>query len=128
MTFMNPYIKFCKYPEECSFWKELFKPQPSPFIKVINKEIYKTWNGEALIRFKWKKYGRYHYYIIWMQFFVLLGCFTIATTIPESSISDDTRKKLFTASIIFGIYHIFNEVRQLIYDCEDWLKEPWNMI
>src|SRR6185295_3864093 len=51
ITFINPYLKFNKYPKEYSWRNELLWPQSSPFVKTINKEIYKTWNGEALIKF-----------------------------------------------------------------------------
>src|SRR5262249_14179540 len=80
ITFMNPYIKFVNYPQLQNYpllqnhlqnypslqyyiyWLlELIKPQPSPFVETINRDIYKTWNGEALINFKWDTYGKYYY-------------------------------------------------------------------
>jgi hypothetical protein len=59
VTFMIPYIKFVSAPQNYSWWRELIKPQPSPFVETINREIYKTWNGEALINFKWNLYGAF---------------------------------------------------------------------
>jgi len=126
ITFMIPYIKFVNYPQKHA-WREFIRPQPSPFIKTINREIYKTWNGEALINFKWKTYGRYYYIIIWMEFFDLLGCFTIATTLSDDFISEDIRKRLSTASIILGLYHVFNEIRQIIYNPKEWIHDFWNI-
>jgi len=75
ITFIVPYIKFVSYPQEHGWWwwwRELIKPQPSPFVKTINREIYKTWNGEALINFKWNLFGIYYYAIIWIMFTVYL--------------------------------------------------------
>ncbi|CAG8543339.1 15511_t:CDS:2 [Funneliformis caledonium] len=58
ITFIIPYFKFVSYPQKYSWWKELIKPQPSPFVETISRDIYKTMNGEALIIFKWNSYGK----------------------------------------------------------------------
>ncbi len=42
---------------------------------MIYSTVYKTWNGEVLINFKWNSYGKYYYIAIWIEFFALLGCF-----------------------------------------------------
>jgi hypothetical protein len=136
ITFMNPYIKFVTYPQgpqgHDSYWwwwlRDLIKPKPSPFVKTINEDVYKTCNGEALIKFKWNKYGFRYYILIWMQFFALLGCFTAAATIPKDGLSDDNRKNLFKATIVLGISFILHELRQLTYDYADWFDDPWNII
>ncbi len=113
ITFMIPYIKFISYPQEYNWWRELvFIPQPSPFVKTITYDIYKTWNGEALINFKWNLYGKYYYFVIWIMFTALLGCFTAATTFSEDYISEDIRKRLFFVSAYLGIIHISFEYRQ----------------
>ena len=65
---------------------------------------------------------------MWMQFFALLGCFTVAVTLSDDFISEDIRKRLLTASIILGIYHIINEIRQIIYDPWEWIHDYWNII
>ncbi len=49
ITLIVPYIKFVSYPQEYRWWWELIKPQSSPFVNTINIDIYKTWNGEALL-------------------------------------------------------------------------------
>ena len=49
ITFIIPYIKFISYPQDYNWWKELIKPKPSPFVETITNDIYKTWNGEALL-------------------------------------------------------------------------------
>jgi len=125
ITFIVPYIKFVSYPQEYTWW-ELIKPQSSPFVKTINREIYKTWNGEALINFKWNLYGIYYYAIIWIMFAALLACFTVAITFPEEFISEEIRKRLLIASIILGSIHLTFEIRQFIYDPIKWIFDTWN--
>ncbi|CAG8489395.1 9672_t:CDS:10 [Funneliformis caledonium] len=102
ITFMIPYIKFVSYPEDYDWIEELFHPQPSPFIETISSEIYKTWGGEALINFKWNSFGKYYFAIIWMEFAILLGCFTTAATLSEDYLTEDIKKNLFIASIILA--------------------------
>jgi len=108
ITFFIPYIKFSSYPKEYSWWKELIKPLPSPFVKTMNRKIYKTWNGEALINFKWKTYGKYYYAGIWIAFIALLGCFTAATFYEDYEDSpENIRNLLLIISIILGFIHFF---------------------
>ncbi|GBB98779.1 hypothetical protein RclHR1_03320005 [Rhizophagus clarus] len=126
INFMDPYIKFVNYPQEYNWFVELFKPKSSPFVKAINRDIYKTWNGEILIDFKWNKYGKYYYLVIWIGFILLLGCFTAAATISKQYIDDNIRNKLLIASIIFGFIHLSFEVRQFIYDPIKWSGDFWN--
>ncbi|CAG8648480.1 647_t:CDS:2 [Funneliformis caledonium] len=80
-------------------WWELIKPKSSPFVDTINREIYKTWNGEALINFKWNIYG---------------------------NISKDIRNRLLKATIVLGIIHLNFELRQIYYDSIKWFIDPWN--
>jgi hypothetical protein len=127
ITFMNPYIKFINYPQDYKWFLELIRPQPSPFTKTISKDIYKTWNGEALINFKWNTFGKYYYAMIWILFIALLGCFTATATIPQKYINDDVRKQLFIASIILGFIHLSFEVHQLIYYSTKWFYNFWNI-
>src|SRR5581483_3713918 len=110
-TFIIPYINFVTYPDYqynglVSWLLEFYFPKPSPFAKTINKEIYKTWNGEALINFKWNLYGRNYYFAIWILFTAFLMCFTAATTFTEDLIPDNTRSQLLIASIILGFIHL----------------------
>ncbi|RGB28686.1 hypothetical protein C1646_767546 [Rhizophagus diaphanus] len=49
ITFMIPYINFVNYSKDYSWLLELIRPQPSPFTETINRNIYKTWNGEKHI-------------------------------------------------------------------------------
>ncbi|PKY51141.1 hypothetical protein RhiirA4_496374 [Rhizophagus irregularis] len=127
ITFLVPYIKFVNYPQNYNWLMEFFiRPKPNPFVKTINRAIYETWGGEAMINFKWEKYGRYYYAIIWIIFAALLGCFTAATTLSEDYISEKDRKILYISSIFLGIIHLIIELRQFIFDPIAWISDPWN--
>ncbi|POG77513.1 hypothetical protein GLOIN_2v796793 [Rhizophagus irregularis DAOM 181602=DAOM 197198] len=123
---MVPYIKFVNYPQDYKWVWELIRPQPSPFAETINREIYKTWTGEALINFKWNTYGKYYYAIIWIGFIALLGCFTIVA-IPQQHIDYTIQKQLLITSIILGFIHLSFEIRQIIYNPVKWIRDIWNL-
>ncbi|PKY42634.1 hypothetical protein RhiirA4_456466 [Rhizophagus irregularis] len=125
ITFVNPYIKFVNYPKDYNWFLELIWPQSSPFVETMNRDIYRTWNGEVLINFKWEHYGKYYYAIIWIRFIAFLGCFTAAATI--SDINDDIRNRLLIVSIILGFIHLSFEVRQIIYNPIKWIRDFWNI-
>ncbi|RGB43102.1 hypothetical protein C1646_809525, partial [Rhizophagus diaphanus] len=126
IIFMIPYINFVNYSKDYNWFLELIRPQPSPFTKSINRNIYKTWNGEALINFKWNAFGKYYYAIIWILFMTLLGCFTAAATIPQQYINEEIRQQLFIASIILGFIHLIFEIRQFFYNITKWFYNFWN--
>ncbi|PKY57934.1 hypothetical protein RhiirA4_511244 [Rhizophagus irregularis] len=128
IMFMVPYFKFINYQQRDNWFLELFYPQTNPFVETTaNKDIYDTWNGEAIINFKWNTYGKYYYSIIWIGFLALLGCFTAAATIPQQYIDDDVRKNLLVASIVIGFIHLIFEVRQFIYGPFKWILDFWNI-
>jgi hypothetical protein len=124
IIFTNPYIKFVNYPKEYNWFKELIKPQPSSFVKTINKDIYKTWNGKALLNFKWKTYGIYYHLLIWIGYITLLACFNAAAIISQQ----DIQKRLLITSIILGSIYLILEVRQFIYDPIGWIYDFLNII
>jgi hypothetical protein len=124
---MNPYIKFVNYPQEYNWFKELIRPQSSSFTKIISKDIYKTWNGETLIDFKWNNYGKHYYALIWIGYMAFLGCFTVVATISQQYIDAGTQNHLLIASIILGFIHMSFEVRQFIYDPIKWVHNIWNI-
>ena len=79
--------------------------------------MYGTFNGESLIYFKWNLYGKYYYYVlIWGLFSAFLGCFVTATIAYKGVITmtEDDRNQLLIASIVLGIIHLINEIRQFI--------------
>jgi hypothetical protein len=121
-----PYIDYSCYPLEYTFWKELFYPQSNAFVNTCKKEFYTNWNGEAIINFKWKKFGRMYYFIIWLLFMIFLICFTIASY-PTNSITQEVRISLYQTSIAFGFFHlIFFELRQFILDPKKYFS-IWNL-
>ncbi|RIA84298.1 hypothetical protein C1645_832487 [Glomus cerebriforme] len=126
VVFIVPYIKYSCYPLKYSWWKEIFYPQPSEFVKDCEKEFYTNWNGEAIINFKWEKFGRAYYFAIWLIFIVFLVCFTIASY-PTNSISQEIRIKLHKTSIAFGIFHLIFELRQFIWRPITYVISIWNL-
>ena len=115
LRFVVPFPGYMTYPKNYKWYKELFQPQPSSFSQSQNSEIYKTWNGEAMINFKWRVFGRYYYAIIWIFFVIYLVSFTLAS-IPSDIINGENRKKLFMASIILGLIHLSFELRKFFYN------------
>ncbi|PKY30586.1 hypothetical protein RhiirB3_474883 [Rhizophagus irregularis] len=120
--FASPYINFVNYPKDYKWYSELFWPQPSLFIETINSDIYKTWSGEALLNFKWKKYGAIYHALIWSGYLILLVCFNVAARISQQEYVD-IQKKLLKISTIFGFIYLSFEVRQLIYDPIKWILD-----
>ncbi len=59
-----------------------------------------------------------------MEFTILLGCFTAATSLSEEFIY--IRKQLLIASIILGFHHSTIEFRHFIYDPIKWIFVPRN--
>jgi hypothetical protein len=125
IIFMSPYIKFVNYPKDYNWFLELIWPQPSPFVETINRDIYRTWNGEVLINFKWNNYGKYYYAIILIGFLALLGCFNVAATLTDIDVN--VRNQLLIATIILGFIHLSFEVRQIIYNPIKWIRDFWNI-
>jgi hypothetical protein len=128
ITFINPYIKFLGYPSDWNWVSELIRPQPSPFVETITVDIYSTFNGESLINFKWNLYGKYYYAFIWVMFTALLGCFTAATSISTNilPLTNDNKWYLLIASITLGFIHLFNDIRQFLFNPGKWIRDPWN--
>ncbi|POG58163.1 hypothetical protein GLOIN_2v1733243, partial [Rhizophagus irregularis DAOM 181602=DAOM 197198] len=44
--------------------------------------------------------------VIWISFMVLLGCFTVAATVPQQYIDKNIQNQLFITSIILGFIHL----------------------
>ncbi|RGB27822.1 hypothetical protein C1646_768604 [Rhizophagus diaphanus] len=108
-----PYIDYSRYPSKYSSWKEIFYPQSSVFVNTCKKEFYSNWNGEAIINFKWKAFGRIYYFIIWLIFMVFLVCFTIASY-PTNSITQKVHLSAYLSATIASIYWIKYD------DIPDW--------
>ncbi|RIB29536.1 hypothetical protein C2G38_1101001 [Gigaspora rosea] len=121
-----PLPKFISYPESYNTWSELWNPLPSNFIKSIDGELYKYWNCEALLNFKWNTYGRKYYLTIWLFYIILLGCFTMAAT-KSNEISLNSLTSLLQATFIFGIWHLMIEFRKFTYSPLNYIMDFWNL-
>ncbi|KAF0464571.1 transient receptor potential cation channel subfamily a member 1-like [Gigaspora margarita] len=120
-----PLPKFNSYPSTYNFWKELISPSCSSFTRYEASELYKWWNGEALLNFKWNSYGKYYYAAIWLFFSFFMGSFLIVSTL-SNEISVSCQKLLLVATIFLGFLHLTFEIRQLIYSPLAWAIDPWN--
>ncbi len=120
LIFLIPFPYYVSYPSKYNWFKDLFNPQPSPFIETDNIEFYKTWNGEALIDFKWRVYGIYYYLGIWLLHIIFLTIFIIASRIP------DVRNYFLAAFIVFGCFNLLIEIRQFFWNPLKWLLDFWN--
>jgi len=126
ITFMASYVKFSNYPQDYNWLLEFIRPQPSPFVETITKEIYKTWAGEAIINFKWNTYGKVYYMCIWMLFSIYFLIFTIVATAPQQYFDKSVRDSLLIMSIFLGYFHLSIEIRQFIYNPNKWIHNYWN--
>jgi hypothetical protein len=123
-----PFPNYITYPKEYSFFKELFyKPESSPFSKTQINEFYKTWNGEAIINFKWRLFGGYYYAAIWFLFTIFLICFTLASSVSSKIINTKEKEYLLILSIFFGFIHLSFEFRQFIWSPKKWILSIWNL-
>ena len=120
-----PYVNCSCYPLDYSWWKEILYPQSSVFIGTCKKEFYTNWNGEAIICFKWEKFGRFYYFAIWLKFMIFLVCFTIASH-PTNSITQEVRIELYQTSIAFGFLHLIFELKQFIWNPKKYVSSVWN--
>ncbi|EXX57104.1 hypothetical protein RirG_210140 [Rhizophagus irregularis DAOM 197198w] len=120
--FTTPYINFVNYPKDYNWFSELFWPQSSPFIETINSDIYKTWSGEALLNFKWNRYGKRYYIFIWSGYLILLVCFNVAARISQQEYVG-IQKELLKISTLFGFIYLSFEVRQFIYNPIKWIRD-----
>ncbi|KAF0554415.1 nudt9 protein [Gigaspora margarita] len=120
-----PLPKFNTYPIIYNSWKELILPGSSTFTKYGYSELYKWWNGEVLLNFKWNTYGKYYFYMIWGFFSNFMGCFLIVSTL-SNELSETAQNQLLIATIFFGAIHLTFEIRQFIYSPLAYLIDPWN--
>ena len=96
---MVPFPNFLTYPNDYNFFRELINPKSSPFsLSSQNHELYKTWNGEAIINFKWRVYGGCYYGAIWVLYTVYYACFLFGAS-SKSTVSYD--RKIFYTSTIY---------------------------
>ncbi|GET00432.1 hypothetical protein GLOIN_2v1841250 [Rhizophagus clarus] len=123
-----PFPNYLTYPKEYNSFEEFLNPKPSPFSNTRNNnEFYKTWNGEAIINFKWSLFGKHYYALIWFLFTTFLVCFTLASSVSSKAINAK-KNDLLISSIILGFVHLSFEIRQFIWNPKEWILNVWNLI
>ena len=109
-------------------WNEfLYKPKSTLFCNVDSNDLYRWWNFAAIIDFKWRNFGRYYYYFIWLLYTIFSLCFALASTLDQNLISDTNRKVLFVISIILGFMHLYFEIQQFLWKPKIYIKDFWNL-
>ncbi|KAF0431414.1 nudt9 protein [Gigaspora margarita] len=121
------YITYNENEESDNFLKRLFKPRSSHFIKIEDTTLYKTWNGEALINFKWDTFGRKYYYIIWMVYLIFSGSFIIVATFSDD-ISWPCQKILLITTTVLGFWYLFVEIRDITSSFKVYIETSWNYL
>ncbi|CAG8502309.1 5498_t:CDS:2, partial [Scutellospora calospora] len=120
-----PLPKFVNYPKNYNTWDEIKNPSPSYFTDSIDLELYKYWNGEALINFKWNTYGLKYYLVSWSLYTLFLCCYTSVATLSDIMTTGEQNFLLYMA-IFLGIIHLLHEFRQFIHSPNEYIKSPWN--
>ncbi|CAG8511610.1 15297_t:CDS:2 [Dentiscutata heterogama] len=124
---MIPALNFATYPEVYSPFKELIFLPKIPFNILHTSNYYKWWNVKALINFKWNKYGKYYYYMIWAIYSIFMCCFAIVATISQNEISSSDQVILLNFTIFLGIFFIIIEIRQFLYDPKRYMTDFLNL-
>ncbi|CAG8602070.1 8208_t:CDS:2, partial [Paraglomus occultum] len=131
LTFIVPLPKYCNYPENYSFWRDAIFPASSPFVNgtLNNKSVfYQTWDGEAIINFKWKTFGSMYYKFIGFTFLVYFLLFSLVVSHTEEFMAEDRRRRLLYATVLTGCWHIHFELRQFIWSPSRYITSVWNWI
>ncbi|CAI2184135.1 16237_t:CDS:2 [Funneliformis geosporum] len=127
ISFVIPYLGFTTYPSKYSFWMDFIKPKDNQFVTLDDDQaFYESWNAEALLNFKWHTFGRYYYCLFWGFFTMFLLSFGIVSTLSSSVISNVGIDRFLFISIILGLFHIFHEVRQIVWNWYKYITDPWN--
>jgi hypothetical protein len=90
------------------------------------KEFYKDLNGEAIVDFKWKTFGRYYYFLIWLIFTAFQISF-ITGSLNLSFKTDHIQTQLYKTTIIIGFVQLYFELRQFIWDSIEYIHSIWNL-
>ncbi|GBC51227.2 hypothetical protein GLOIN_2v1781616 [Rhizophagus irregularis DAOM 181602=DAOM 197198] len=97
------------------------------FVNMQIPDIYSDWNGEALINFKWFKFGRNYYHGIWLLYTIFLLTFTLASTKPTGFISSANQKILFIISVVLGFFQLLIlEIQIFLRHPKKYTLNPWN--
>src|SRR5438045_2459149 len=126
-----------------NFWSEfLCKPKSIRFCNVDSENFYKWWNFAAIIDFKWRDFGKFYYCWIWFFYTIFILCFILATTKPselnyDPELTDSEYSVdytgffpvwiLFIISSLFGLGHLFFEIRQCLWKPKQYFSDAWNL-
>jgi hypothetical protein len=128
ITLVVPLPKFASYNTNYNFFEDFIRPESNGFIEQEYYDLYKCWNGEALLHFKWHTFGKYYYYANWAIFTIFLIIFAIASTLSEDILPENNRKSLFVISILFGSVQLSIEIRRIIWRPGYYFKDLWNLL
>jgi hypothetical protein len=127
VTLVVPLPKFASYNSNYNFLKDFIRPEANGFVEQEHNDLYKCWNGEALLHFKWNTFGKYYYYANWALFFVFLLIFILASNLPSHILPDNSRKMLLIVVIMFGMFYLSNEIRRFIWRPRYYFHDLWNV-
>ncbi|GBB83467.1 hypothetical protein RclHR1_01020008 [Rhizophagus clarus] len=117
-----PLPQFVSYPTNYNFFKEfLLGPEPNEFLKLKDTDLYSDWNGEALLNFKWRKFGRFWYCINWLLYTIFLISFALAT-------HGKFQRTTYYFSAALGFFQLlFFELRQFLWKIKKYVGSIWNL-
>jgi hypothetical protein len=117
-----PLPQFVSYNTKYNSLKEFFLgPEKNEFLRLRGSDLYSDWNGEALLNFKWKKFGRLYYCINWFFYAIFLITFALAT-------HGKFPRVFFIISAILGFLQLlFFEVRQFLWNMKKYIFNIWNL-
>jgi hypothetical protein len=91
------------------------------------KEFYKNLNGEAIVDFKWKTFGRYYYFLIWFIFTTFQISSFIIGSLSLSFKTNNIQSQLYKTTIIIGFVQLYFELRQFIWNPIEYMHSIWNL-
>ncbi|CAG8437028.1 2952_t:CDS:2 [Diversispora eburnea] len=127
ITLAIPMPKYATYPKNTRGCWDFIYPIKSPFNNLATaNEVYKWWNGEALLNFKWNTYGKYYYYSLWLLYTIFLASFAIVATIPGDILDWNVAKGLLITTIALSGLHLLLEIRQFTIIPKTYITNFWN--
>ncbi|PKY52066.1 hypothetical protein RhiirA4_495555, partial [Rhizophagus irregularis] len=90
------------------------------------REFFNNLNGEAIIDFKWRTFGKYYYFLIWLIFMAFQICFIIGS-LPSSFNTNELRTQLYKVTYIIGFIQLYFEFKQFIWRPSEYIYSIWNL-
>ncbi|GBC10634.1 hypothetical protein RclHR1_00980011 [Rhizophagus clarus] len=90
------------------------------------KDFYNNLNGEAIVDFKWKAFGKYYYFLIWFIFTIFQISFIIGS-LSLSFKTNNIQTILYKITLIIGFVQLYFELRQFIWDPIEYIHSIWNL-